>query len=371
MSELQLGLLGIGIAVVLAVIAYNKWQEAKLRRRADASFGSRHHDVLLRGAGSAAPADGAAAAAARDEPAFARDERVEHTMDVPEPPAVRAAGHEPLPPAATLDPLLDYIVELACARPAAGADVAYHARGLVDETLVKPVHWEGQEEGREAWGPIGADGRYGRLRAGLQLANRDGAVGEEDLAAFYEAVQEVALALGADADFPDADAALRRAQALDRFCADVDVQIGLSVIGSESHTFAGSKIRALAESGGLTFGRDGRFHRIGEDGIEVFALANLEPMPFHAETMKTLQTRGITALFDVPRVPPSGAAFRRFVDFAHQLEQSLGGVLVDDNRKPIGQAALEAISQQLEHIHRAMDEHGIPAGSPSALRLFS
>ena len=368
MSELQLGLLGIGIAVVLAVIAYNKWQEAKLRRRADASFGSRHPDVLLRGAPSTEPA---APAAARDEPAFAGDERVEHTLHVPDTPPAPGPGHEPLPATATLDPLLDFVVELTCSRPAAGADVAYQARGLVDETLVKPVHWEGQEEGRDAWGPIGTDGRYGRLRAGLQLANRDGAVGQEDLLAFCEAVQEVALALGAEADVPDADAALQRAQALDRFCADVDIQIGLSVIGSESHTFAGSKIRALAESGGLTIGRDGRYHRIGEDGLEVFALANLEPMPFHPETMKTLQTRGITALFDVPRVPPSGAAFRRFVDFAHQLEQSLGGVLVDDNRKPIGQAALEAISQQLEHIHRAMEDQGIPAGSPAALRLFS
>jgi hypothetical protein len=46
-------------------------------------------------------------------------------------------------------------------------------------------------------------------------------------------------------------------------------------------------------------------------------------------------------------------------------------VLVDDNRKPIGQAALEAIMQQLERIHATMDARGIPAGGPVALRLFS
>jgi hypothetical protein len=45
-------------------------------------------------------------------------------------------------------------------------------------------------------------------------------------------------------------------------------------------------------------------------------------------------------------------------------------VLVDDNRKPIGQAALEAIGQQLERIHRTMQARGIPAGGPLALRLF-
>ena len=48
-----------------------------------------------------------------------------------------------------------------------------------------------------------------------------------------------------------------------------------------------------------------------------------------------------------------------------------GGGLVDDNRKPIGQAALEAIGQQLEGIHRTMAARGIPAGGPLALRLFS
>jgi FtsZ-interacting cell division protein ZipA len=184
-------------------------------------------------------------------------------------------------------------------------------------------------------------------------------------------VQEVALALAANAELPDTDAALATAQALDRFCADVDVQIGLSVIGSESHVFSGSKIRALAESFGLAMGRDGRFHRHAEDGVELFALANVEPMPFHPETIKKLQTRAITVLFDVPRVPPSASAFRRFLEFAHQLEQTLGGMLVDDNHKPIGQAALEEITHQLERIHRTMAERSIPAGGPLALRLFA
>ncbi|MGH8697313.1 MAG: cell division protein ZipA C-terminal FtsZ-binding domain-containing protein, partial [Burkholderiales bacterium] len=273
-------------------------------------------------------------------------------------------------PAATLDPEVDYIVDLACARAVAGAEVSTHAQAMVDEALIRPVHWEGYDDARSVWRPVSAEARYLRLRVGLQLANRTGAVTEDDLLPFCGAVQEVALALAAEADFPDTDAALARAAALDRFCTDVDLQIGLSVIGSESHPFSGSKIRALAESAGLAIGRDGRFHRAGEDGTELFSLANLEPMPFHPETIKTLQTRGITVLFDVPRVPPSAAAFRRFIDFAHQLEQALGGVLVDDNRKPIGQAALEAIGQQLERIHQTMQARGIPAGGPVALRLF-
>ena len=49
MSELQLGLLGIGALVVVAVLAYNKLQEARLKRQSEEAFGSRHDDVLLGG----------------------------------------------------------------------------------------------------------------------------------------------------------------------------------------------------------------------------------------------------------------------------------------------------------------------------------
>jgi hypothetical protein len=371
MSELQMGLLAIGFLVVAAVLAYNKWQETKARRRADGAFAARGPDILLRGASgdgqepAPRPPDvGGAAPAMRVEHTLGELERV---APAPEPAPVAIEG----PPSAALDPLIDCIALLHCARPVAGNDLARQVREIFEPGLPKPVHWEAQAESRDVWEPISPAGRYRAVRAGLQLANRSGPVSEEDLLAFCASVQELALALAMEVELPDPAQALARAQALDRFAAEVDLQIGLSVIGSESHTFPGGKIRGLAEASGLALGRDGRFHRHGDDGVELFSLANLEPMPFHPETIRTLHTRGITALFDVPRVPPSDAAFRRFVDFAHQLEQALGGVLVDDNRKPLGQAALEAISRQLREIHRRMEEQGIPAGSQAALRLFS
>lgn len=368
MSDLQLGLLAIGVAVVAGVIAYNRWQETRVRRRTEGAFAPRHEDALLRGGatggGTAAPARGPAV-----EPAQV-SRAIEHTLVVDVPPAPQREAAAPLA-AAGLDATVDYIVELGCPRPVSGADLARHAHALLNEGLVRPVHWEGYDEARELWRSVAPEGQYPRLRVGVQLTNRAGPVSADDLVAFCGDVQEVALAIAAQADFPDTDEALAQAQDLDRFCSAVDVQIGLSVIGSESHAFPGSKLRSIAESAGMTIGRDGRFHRQAEDGSELFSLSNLEPMPFHAETIKTLQTRGVTALFDVPRVSASPSAFRRFIDFAHQLEQALGGVLVDDNRKPIGQAALEAIGQQLESIHRTMAARGIPAGGPLALRLFS
>jgi hypothetical protein len=365
MSDLQIGLLGIGILVVLAVLAYNKWQEAKLRRRAEAAFASQHRDALF-GARVEGPTQWTPG------PPGEPVRRVEHTLGDTGP---APGGTTQAPPTAareaTLDPDVDFIFELDCPHPMGAEDLEHHGRKRVESAAAKPVQWEARGDARADWGAVEPAGRYRSIRVGLQLADRSGAATEAELTAFARAVEALAAGLGARCAVPDLAAGLARAEGLDRFCADVDVLIGLSVIGSESHTFPGTKIRAAAESAGLVLGKDGRYHRFGDDGIEQFALANLEPMPFHAETMTALQTRGVTALFDVPRVPASDAAFRRFLDFAHELEQSLGGVLVDDNRKPIGQAAIESIMQQLDRIHATMDDRGIPAGGPIARRLFT
>ena len=53
MSELQVGLLGVGAVIVAAVFLYNKWQERRYRRQAEVGFASRHEDVLMRSGGGA------------------------------------------------------------------------------------------------------------------------------------------------------------------------------------------------------------------------------------------------------------------------------------------------------------------------------
>src|SRR5262244_3402560 len=153
MSDLQLSLLAIGVGVV----AYNRWQEAKLRRRTEATFGSRHGDVLLQEAG---PAAGGEPGTAAPPPTSPPDRSIEHTLqeDIPSVPAP-AAMPAPLPPE-LLDPAIDYIVQLDCARPVSGAEVATQANALLEEGLIKPVHWEGQDESREVWRPISSDGGY-------------------------------------------------------------------------------------------------------------------------------------------------------------------------------------------------------------------
>ena len=47
MTELQMGLIGLGAAAVVGVFGYNKWQEQRHRKMAEAVLKRQHDDVLL------------------------------------------------------------------------------------------------------------------------------------------------------------------------------------------------------------------------------------------------------------------------------------------------------------------------------------
>src|SRR4051812_3478275 len=68
MSDLQLALIVIGAVLVAAVYAYNKWQEARYRRQADAGLSPSQTDVLFR-----STADPRPAGSPRVEPTLAVD----------------------------------------------------------------------------------------------------------------------------------------------------------------------------------------------------------------------------------------------------------------------------------------------------------
>ena len=344
MSELQLGLLGIGVLVVVGVLVYNKLQEARLRRQSEEAFGSRHDDVLLGGK-----------AAVR--------ERIEPTLsEVPRDEPAKATG-------GVLDSGIDFIATLEAQSAVAGEAIS---SAIVDSlaSLGKAVGWEGYNRQTASWEPLAAGGEYQMLRAGLQLADRKGAANEQHLSGFGAMVQAVASAIGATCTLGEVAAALQRAQQLDALCAEVDVQIGLNLV-ARSGAFQGSKIRAFAEAHGFALERDGRFCRRDEAGLELYTLCNAEAPAFSAESMKTLASRGLTLLFDVARAPGGIAAFDRFVEFARGLAGTLSAGIVDDNRRPLDDAALGKIRAQLQALYASMEQQGIPAGSPLALRLFS
>jgi ZipA, C-terminal FtsZ-binding domain len=349
MSELHLGLLGIGVLVIVGVLVYNRLQEARLKRQADAVFGSRHEDVLLAGRGSATLPDADSI------------QRIEPTLASAQANADESSG--------ALDPGIDFIATLEAAQAVKGQAIS---AAIVDslDTPLKAVSWEGYNLQSASWEPLGAAGEYGKLRAGLQLADRKGAVSQQELTVFCAMVQAIAATIGADCVLAETAPALQRALQLDGFCADVDVQIGINLV-ARAGAFAGTRIRALAEAYGLALESDEKFHRRDEAGLDLYTLCNMETAAFSPAAMKEMSSSAVTLLFDVARTPGGIAAFDGFVEFARTLADALAAAIVDDNRKPLDAAALGKIRAQLQGLYASMEQQGVPAGSPLALRLFS
>ncbi|HEX6154446.1 MAG TPA: cell division protein, partial [Burkholderiales bacterium] len=69
MTDLQLGLLVIGVAAVVAVLVYNRLQERKAGGEAQRAFASQHPDALL--------------GASREDPAPAAPRPLPRRMEVP------------------------------------------------------------------------------------------------------------------------------------------------------------------------------------------------------------------------------------------------------------------------------------------------
>lgn len=377
MSDLQLSLIGLGIALVIGVFAYNKWQERKHRKLAERVFRGDHPDVLL-GRQQADPPAVVGAGEERIEPGMQAaqgdaDSPVATVSESGAPVDLQDQRVEEEPPQELADPAIDCVVRFESAE-SIGGPYLWQAQHQAMGKLSKPVCWSGVNERTGVWERLTAHGagNYRRLRAALQLADRRGPLTDPELTLFLNGVQRLADEFLAVADMPARNDVLARAAEIDRFCAGVDIQIGVNVVAAGA-PFAGTKLRGLAEAAGMTLREDGMFHAADDEGenTTLYTLSNLEAAPFAAEEMKSYSTHGVTFTLDVPRVATGPRAFDRMIALAKQFAHSLGGTLVDDNRIPLSDSALDIIHDKIVEIEQRMAEQGLIAGGPQALRLFS
>jgi FtsZ-interacting cell division protein ZipA len=385
MNELQISLLVIGGAIVAGIYGFNRWQERKLKRRAEELFKSDHDDVLL----DEPPAE-AAEPPGRIEPTFG----VEESSPVPEPSADtavfsepfaeaeehEAAAEEPAPQVFASPPeeervapqgAIDYVARLQAETPVTAASLLGAMRASA--TFGKPVFWHGLSSRSGEWEDVaqaGPEETFGELAIALQLVDRKGAVPVHSLEMFCDTVQNAAADLGLTADCPDVQPAAELAVALDRVCAEADVLIGINVVPAGGAAIPATKVRAFAEAAGMKLADDGAFYFRDDGGVALYSLCNLDSEPFTAENIKTLSTHGVTLLLDVPKTPGGARVFDQILAQARQMASALGGLVVDDNRRPFTDAGAEAIRSQLKDIYRRMDEMNIPAGGKLAARLF-
>ena len=401
MSPLQIGLIIAGIVLVVGVLIYNAWQERRIRRRIDAAF-QKNDDVPLQPATSARvePTLGRPAGTDADEPASrvgappAAEEAPRHSAAPPVedtgwmPPVEVIASPEPVdelpvadlqpPPGIAVpaaasggepDPDIECIVTLQPAKPVgAGALAAgLHAR------LGKRLRWFGRTAPDGAWRLLSSNsrGEFVEFAACLLLADRNGAASPAQLDTFVRVMSELSPMLPAAMSVPDVGAEAARAETLDRLCADVDVQVGLTVLRHDPASIAGTRLRGVAEAAGFRLASGGRFEWAQEDtGAVLFTLQNVRNEPFTVDTLRMSSTNGVVFLLDVPRVADPPRVFDQMKLAAKRMAHTLGGELVDDNRRPLDDAALALTRQQVQHAGDALRECGIEPGTPRALALF-
>ena len=374
MSDLQLGLLILGLLAVAGVLVFNKVQEMRARRDGAKRFGSAHPDVLLDGGdgpvgvvraaagGSDAVTDAANAALQSGE-----DVRIEPVWT--DPPAAESGEAAPTAEARSrmgkvaataagfatpvLDPRIDFIAVVKLAKTVPGALIL---AGIEKFPRGRNVDADGYHDWAAAWEALNRDAVYEKVRVGVQISDRAGPLRVDELETFQLNIAKLGAALGGTVEWPDEQNPLTRAAELDAFCASVDVQIGINVVALAA--LADTKLRGLAEANGFTREDDGVFRRRDDDGAEVLSMRQASP-------------GAVSFTLDVPRVAREAAALALMAQCAKRFAAGVDGKLVDDQGKPLNDAGIAAIQSSLATIYGRMEAAAMPAGSMIARRVFS
>jgi hypothetical protein len=406
MSSLQLGLIVAGILLVAGVVAYNAWQERRIRRRIATAF-RKSDDTLTplptpdhRVEPTLRPAHTGGDTGDNIEDELAgqggRDDIAQGSARTAAPldddsswsPPMDIVAHEPaaLPPSPSLAAAApragsasaaggqpDQDIEcMAILQPARPIPVGALAAGL-HARMGKRLRWFGRKAPGSPWILLesATPGEFVELAACMLLADRNGAASHAQLDTFVRVMSELAPMLPAALSVPDVAAETDRAEALDRLCADVDVQVGLTIVKPEPANIAGTRLRGVAEAAGFRLAPGGRFEWPQEEtGTILYTLQNLRNEPFTVDTLRTSSTNGVVLVLDVPRVTEPVRVFDQMKLLAKRIAQTLDGELVDDNRRPLDDAALAATRQQVQAAADALEACRIDPGSPRAHALF-
>ena len=373
-SELQIALIAAGVAAVGLIVGYNKWQEGKHRRRAEA-FKSEHRDVLLEPRASTIgtePAVPDSVAGERAEPSFNARSIDPEAGEAQEFRETSIKRRLPLPPA-MIAVRTDCIILLE-AIELLDVQLLWTAQKEILADISKPVRWFGFSDIDNQWQQLGPDSvaTCHWFCAAMQLVDRRGAITEADFNAFAAGVQRVAdQFLAVLSSLPQRMDVLRKAAELDSLCADIDIQVAVNVVALGEGSFEGERIASLARAQGMELATDGRFHARDAQGNTLFTLSDFNAGSNESSGPKRMQTNGLSLLVDVPCVANGVETFDLMMRAANALAQGLRGQIVDDNRQPFDVDAAALVRTQIARFQERMASEGIPAGRELIRRLFA
>lgn len=344
MSPLQMSLVAIGALTLVAVMLYNYWMSRKNEPR--------QAEPQLDPSGSA---DVSPDNMAHTDPVMSDD-----FSNLPQP--------ERKP---QLDALIDVIATIEVDQPVSG-DAALAALPATRRVGTKPFHVEGCSELNGEWEALVAGRRYSGFQAGVQLANRMGALNNIEFSEFVVKTQAFADAVGGAANFSDMLDEVARARELDQFANDHDAQLSFTLCAKASAWSPGYIQQHAARLGFVAGVIPGRMVLpspvVGLPPILSLAFDTQAAM---ADDPALSAIREFSLSLDVPQISREDQPFERLREAARLLSEHMDGVVTDGNGQILGHEVLDQIAMDLQQLYNALDARELSAGSQQARRLFS
>jgi hypothetical protein len=278
------------------------------------------------------------------------------------------------PPArrqARLDALIDAIVPLSLEAPISGELVMAHWP-TTRRAGTKPFYIEGLNVESGDWEQPAAGQRYSELQAGVQLANRSGALNEIEYSEFVHKLQAFAEGVGAMPDFPDMLDVVARARELDAFAGPLDAQLAVRLVAKSVAWSVGYVQQCAGRQGLLPGSVPGRLVlAAADDGGPPVLTLEFDAQAALADDPAAAALRELNLSLDVPQTPAAAEPFPTWHKVAYALAEDMDAELLDDAGRPITLHAFDAIGKELAQLYAALESHDLAAGTPAARRIFA
>lgn len=344
MSDLQIGLILLGVVLILLVLLFNWWQDRRVRKQMQERFPEREDDPLL----GPVPAT----VAARREPGFAA------------PAASAGAEEETVDDPAEVDPATEVVIDISFAQPVA-SDQLHAATHSIRRVGSKPVRLFAEKEGGGHRARLRPNENYVSMQLAVLLANRSGPLSEIEWSELWTIAQGVAERFDGSLEGPEQHDVVERAQRLDAICAELDGMVGLA-LQLPGALSVSEVARALEEAGFLKHGD--QLAWMAEQGIPRFTAL------FNGRLPGEVQSAGVDRVelvLDLPNSPADDQAFSRMAGVGRHLAATLDAQLLDDQGRLVTDGVDQAIDQQLHERYRQLQEAGFAAGDFRTARLFA
>jgi len=271
----------------------------------------------------------------------------------------------------SLDALIDVLAAVEIDAPISG-EATVSAMPVTRRVGSKFFTIEGLNAASGLWEQPRAGQWYSAFQAGVQLANRMGALNEIEFSEFVLKTQTFADTLNASPEFPDMIHEVNRARELDSFASGHDAQLSFTLVVTKSAWSPGYVQQNASRLGFVAGAMPGRMVLPGSvAGQPPILVLEFDSQAALAEDPAQSAIHDINLSLDVPQVDPAEEPFARMVQTAHELARVMDGAVTDDNGHALSEAAIGAIARDLQQLYATLEARDLSAGSPQARRLFS